>query len=145
MLIGDFELWTVTCSTLSSGGAIHQQHTRTALHRNAQYLDLRHVNASDVTLLPHQLTEHVAIPAASTAQVQDPATLQGLGYHQATTIVPVEEEVSGQRGEGTPRTTVVFKPNGPVADFVVHFLKGLEDEASWGLGRGHARIGVQVR
>lgn len=78
----------MTHVTLLCTGRIH-----TALHCKAQYLDLCHVNASDVTFLPHQLTEHVAVPATSAAKVQDPATLQGLGYHQATTIVPAEEDV----------------------------------------------------
>lgn len=55
-----------------------------------------------MTLLPHQLTEHVNVSAASTAQVQDPATLQGLGHHQATAIVPVQEDTSGSAGGRPP-------------------------------------------
>lgn len=61
---------------------------RPALCCNAQYLTFSHVNASDMTLLPHQLAQHVAIPPTSATQVQDPAALQALRHHQATAIVP---------------------------------------------------------
>lgn len=60
---------------------------RPALCCDAQYLTLSHVNASDVTLLPHQLAQHVAISPTSATQVQDPAALKALGHHQATAIV----------------------------------------------------------
>lgn len=59
-----------------------------ALCCDAQYLTLSHVNASDMTLLPHQLAQHVAISPTSATQVQDPAALQALRHHQATAIVP---------------------------------------------------------
>lgn len=55
------------------------------------YLVLSHVNASDVALLAHQLTQHVAVSPTSTAQVQYPAALQALRHHQTTAIVPEEE------------------------------------------------------
>lgn len=63
-----------------------------------QYLVLGHVNAGDVALLAHQLTQHVAVPPAPTAQVQYPAALQALRHHQATAIVP--------EGEGRPTVSI---------------------------------------
>lgn len=41
-----------------------------------------------MTILAHQLTQHVAVPPTSTAQVQYPAALQTLWHHQTTAIVP---------------------------------------------------------
>lgn len=58
--------------------------------QNVQYLVLSHVNASDMTLLAHQLAQHVAVSPTSTAQVQYPAALQALWHHQTTAIVPEE-------------------------------------------------------
>lgn len=52
-----------------------QKKNRPALCCDAQYLTFSHVNASDMTLLPHQLAQHVAIPPTSATQVQDPAAL----------------------------------------------------------------------
>lgn len=52
------------------------------------YLCLSHVDASDMALLPHQLAQHVAVPATAAAQVQDPAGCQALRDDQATAIVP---------------------------------------------------------
>lgn len=59
-----------------------------ALYADTQYLVLSHVNSSDMTSLAHQLTQHVAVPPTSTAQVQYPAALQTLRYHQTTAIIP---------------------------------------------------------
>lgn len=58
---------------------------------DVQYLAVSHVNPSDVTLLADQLTEHVAVSASTTAQVQDPAALQALRHHQAAAIIPAPE------------------------------------------------------
>ena len=52
------------------------------------YLLFSHINPSNVTLLPHQLTQHIAVPPSSTAQVQNPAALHTLGHHQTTASVP---------------------------------------------------------
>lgn len=53
-----------------------------------QYLDFSHINPSDMALLAHQLTQHVAVPPTPTAQVQYPAALQTLRQHQTTAKVP---------------------------------------------------------
>lgn len=52
------------------------------------YLVLGHVDASDMAVLAHQLTQHIAVSPASTAQVQYPAALQTLRHNQTAAIVP---------------------------------------------------------
>lgn len=57
-----------------------------------RYLGLSHVNASDMTLLAHQLTQHVAVPPTAAAQVQDGAALQALRHQQTAAVVPVRSQ-----------------------------------------------------
>lgn len=60
------------------------------------YLVVSHVNSSDMTILTHQLTQHVAVSPTSTAQVQYPAALQGLRHHQTAAIVSEDKDTQGQ-------------------------------------------------
>lgn len=67
-------------------------------HRAADvhYLLLSHVNSSDMALLAHQLTQHVAVSPTPTAQVQYPTALQALRHHQTTAIVPEKKDARCQ-------------------------------------------------
>lgn len=62
------------------------------------YLALSHVNSRDMPLLAYQLTQHIDVSPTSTAQVQDPAALQGLGHHQTAAIVSEDKDSQGQHG-----------------------------------------------
>lgn len=59
---------------------------------DVKYLVLSHINPSDMALLAHQLTQHVAVPPTPTAQVKYPAALQTLWNHQTTAIAPKAEK-----------------------------------------------------
>lgn len=56
--------------------------------RSVPYLALSHIYPGDVALLPNQLAQQVAVPAAAAAQVQDPARRQALRDHQTAAVVP---------------------------------------------------------
>lgn len=56
------------------------------------HLIIGHIESGDVPAFAHQLTEHVAVTSAATAEIQHPAALHTLGDSQTTAIVPEKKE-----------------------------------------------------